>query len=97
MNVTNKHILPQLNTLANAPLMNEPVLESTTVVTETAVAKKAKRFTEVDFNNPIIGASAPTQTYVESQKFRFRIGVGGSVKNASPQTTQPVIGLRTSF
>lgn len=90
--------LPQADTSKNNIMPNEQPIEPVVAVIETTPTKKPKRFEEIDFNNPVIGTSVPTQTYVESQKFRFRLGFGGGVNTAASQSTNPpLIRLRTAF
>ncbi len=89
--------LPQADTSKNNIMPHEQPLEPAVVVVETTPAKKPRRFEEIDFNNPVIGTSVPTQTYVESQKFRFRIGFGGGTKAVSSQSSQPAVSLSTAF
>lgn len=89
-------MIPQLDTAIQDPIFIEHI-EPVVATLETTAIKKPKRFEEIDFNTPVIGTSVPTQTYVESQKFRFRIGFGGGTKTASSQSKQPAVSLSTAF
>lgn len=95
--VSVEQVLPQTDTLKSNTTPPDQPLALVEALVETIPAKKPKRFEEIDFNTPVIGASVPTQTYVESQKFRFRLNIGGSAKITSSKPTQPEIGFRTSF
>ena len=92
-------LLPQADTAAPEPVfVEQPIVPTEAIaVAEPTLAKKPKRFEEVDFNTPVIGTTVPTQTYVESQKFRFRIGFGGGTKTVSSQSKQPAVSLSTAF
>lgn len=48
--------------------------------------KKASRFVELDFNEPVITDQAPSQVVVESKRFRFRIG-SGNESNAGVESS----------
>jgi hypothetical protein len=55
-----------------------------------AEVPKAKRFTEIDFDQPAIGNRAPDGPVIASQRFRFKIGVGAQTNSTKPAGLSPL-------
>lgn len=76
--------------LTPAVITEEPVMafiDSPKVMQTAAVEQvtaKAKRFTEIDFNEPIISAKTSMENVVASQRFKFKIGFSAQSNAAAP-------------
>lgn len=55
------------------------------------LTEKTPRFVEMDFNEPVINNQAPSETVMESQRFRFRIGVGGQSSASVPASGEKTL------
>lgn len=78
--------------------MQEPMQETEAVATATNErVKRPARFTEVDFNEPVITAQPPSPSLVKAQRFRFKLGLGNNeqVRVGVGQSTP--IGFKTGF
>jgi cytoskeletal protein RodZ len=48
------------------------------------VTQKVPRFVEMDFNEPVINNEVPSEAVIASQRFRFRVGLGGQSSTMAP-------------
>lgn len=74
----------QAEEITEEPLM--AFIDSPKVLTTVAVDQipaKAKRFTEIDFNEPIVSVKTSMENVVASQKFKFKIGFSAQSNTAS--------------
>ncbi len=61
------------------------------------VAVKPPHFTEVDFTEPIITNTPPTEHVVKAQRFRFKLGGANESPTQAGTTAPRGIGFKTSF
>lgn len=66
------------------------------VVAVVAEEPLTERYTEVDFNEPVIQAQPPSTALVKSQRFRFKLGLGNNEQVRATGNTSP-IGFKTGF
>ncbi|MES2726290.1 MAG: hypothetical protein V4643_04255 [Bacteroidota bacterium] len=62
------------------------------IVAVEQVTAKAKRFVEIDFNEPIVSAKTSMENVVASQKFKFKIGFSAQ-SNAASNTPNKGSGI----
>lgn len=62
-----------------------------------ATQKKASRFVELDFNEPVITDQVPSHVVVESKRFKFRIGSGNESNADVGSSGTSLIRLRKAF
>ncbi len=63
------------------------------IVAVEQVTAKAKRFVEIDFNEPIVSAKTSMENVVASQKFKFKIGFSAQSNAAAATNKGSGIGL----
>lgn len=62
-----------------------------------AQAEPLPIITEVDFTEPVLKSTTPTDVLVKAQRFKFKLGIG-ETQGLNATTNKPnTIGLRTSF
>ena len=62
-----------------------------------AQAEPLPIITEVDFTEPVLKSTTPTDVLVKAQRFKFKLGIG-ETQGLNAATNKPnTIGLRTSF
>lgn len=80
-------------------MMEAPHHELPMVITEEAIAAqpvRRKRFTEIDFSEPVITDKQPSEAFIASQRFKFKIGFGTS-SNAAAAENPSILGLKKNL
>lgn len=87
-------VIDSVQELPNPIVIPEPVQEQMIAQVE---PEPLPMITEVDFTEPVLKSTTPTDVLVKAQRFKFKLGIG-ETQGLNAATNKPsTIGLRTSF